>query len=232
MWKCAQAASASLYLNFRSLQRSGTKLGKQQKLEAGTNVADVGCGKGAYTRIMAQAFPKSNFLWFDYHRTSIEAARQSSSRKGLHNITLTESAANAYAGNDSDFVAVFDSLHDMGDPVGAAKHILGSLKPDGTWRVVEPFAHDSLKDNLNPAEEIYYSSSTLQCTPCTRLQAVGLCLGGQAGEARIRDVVTRAGFTRFRRTTDTPLNIVYQAKPSSISAGPCCDLLQLVRLAA
>lgn len=187
--------------------------GVQAKLQAGATVADVGCGKGASTMIMAKAFPNARFSGFDYHDASIAAATDSSKRQGLTNVTFAQSAASSYPGNQFDFVAVFDSLHDMGDPVGAAKHILGSLKPDGSWMIVEPFAHDQLKDNLNPVGQIYYSFSTLLCTPCSRSQDVGLCLGAQAGEARIRDVVTQAGFTRFRRASETPFNIVYEARP-------------------
>ena len=187
--------------------------GVQQRLEAGAQVADVGCGKGASTLLMAKAFPKSQFIGFDSHDGSVQGARATAERQGLGNARFTEAAAKAYPGKDFDFVAVFDSLHDMGDPAGAARHILQSLKPDGTWMIVEPFANDSLKDNLNPVGQIYYSFSTLLCTPCSRSQEVGLCLGAQAGEARIRDLVTSAGFTRFRRATETPFNIVYEARP-------------------
>ena len=187
--------------------------GVHQRLEAGAHVADVGCGKGASTLLMAKAFPASQFVGFDYHDGSIAGARQSAERQGLANVKFEAAAAKAYPGRNFDFVAVFDSLHDMGDPVGAAKHIFQSLKPDGTWMIVEPFANDELKDNLNPVGQIYYSFSTLLCTPCSRSQEVGLCLGAQSGEARIRDVVTSAGFTRFRRATETPFNIVYEARP-------------------
>jgi SAM-dependent methyltransferase len=187
--------------------------GVQQKLEAGARVADVGCGKGASTMLMAKAFPHSQFTGCDYHDGSITGARASAARQGLANVSFIEAAAKAYPGENFDLVAVFDSLHDMGDPVGAATHILSTLKPDGTWMIVEPFANDQLKDNLNPVGQIYYSFSTLLCTPCSRSQEVGLCLGAQSGEARIRDVVTSAGFTRFRRATETPFNIVYEARP-------------------
>jgi len=184
------------------------------KLEAGARVADVGCGKGASTILMAKAFPKSQFFGFDYHDKSIEGARETVAREGLSDrVTFHVSKAKEFPGRDYDFVAVFDCLHDMGDPVGAARHVRGSLKEDGTWMIVEPFANDELKDNLNPVGRVYYSFSTLLCTPCSRSQEVGLCLGAQSGEKRMRDVVTSAGFSRFRRATETPFNIVYEARP-------------------
>ncbi len=186
----------------------------QAKLEAGARVADVGCGKGASTLLMAKAFPKSRFFGFDYHDKSIEAARESAKRNGVADrVTFNVARAKEFPGKGYDFVAVFDCLHDMGDPVGAAAHVRQSLAEDGTWMIVEPFANDQLKDNLNPVGRVYYSFSTLLCTPCSRSQEVGLCLGAQAGEARIREVVTAAGFNRFRRATDTPFNIVYEARP-------------------
>jgi cyclopropane fatty-acyl-phospholipid synthase-like methyltransferase len=186
----------------------------EEKLKAGARVADVGCGKGASTILMAKAFPKSQFFGFDYHDKSIEAARDSARRNGVADHVIFEvSTAKAFPGRDYDFVAVFDCLHDMGDPVGAAAHVRQSLAKDGTWMIVEPFANDQLKDNLNPVGRVYYSFSTLLCTPCSRSQEVGLCLGAQAGETRIREVVTSAGFKRFRRATETPFNIVYEARP-------------------
>jgi ubiquinone/menaquinone biosynthesis C-methylase UbiE len=185
----------------------------KEKLEKGATVADVGCGKGASTLLMAQAFPKSTFTGFDYHDGSIEGARATAAKQGLSDrVTFGVAAAKGFPGK-YDLVTVFDCLHDMGDPVGAAKHVREALKPDGTWMIVEPFANDRLKDNMNPVGRMYYSFSTLLCTPCSRSQEVGLCLGAQAGEARIRDVVTQAGFTRFRRATETPFNIVYEARP-------------------
>ena len=184
------------------------------KLEAGARVADIGCGKGASTLLMAKAFPKSRFFGFDYHDKSIEAAREQARRDGLADrVTFEVAKAKEFPGKDYDFAAVFDYLHDMGDPVGAARHVRESLAKDGTWMIVEPFANDQLKDNLNPVGRVYYSFSTLLCTPCSRSQEVGLCLGAQAGEARIREVVSSAGFTRFRRATETPFNIVYEARP-------------------
>jgi len=186
----------------------------KQKLEAGARVADVGCGKGASTVLMAKAFPKSQFFGFDYHDKSIEAARETAKREGLTDrVTFEVAKAKEYPGKDYDFVAVFDCLHDMGDPVGAAAHVRESLNADGTWMIVEPFANDQLKDNLNPVGRVYYSFSTLLCTPCSRSQEVGLCLGAQSGEARMRQVITSAGFSRFRRATETPFNIVYEARP-------------------
>ncbi|HKQ88058.1 MAG TPA: class I SAM-dependent methyltransferase [Candidatus Acidoferrales bacterium] len=188
--------------------------GVKHKLEAGAKVADVGCGKGASTILMAKAFPKSQFFGFDYHDKSIEAARESAKREGVADrVTFAVAKAKEFPGTGYDFVTVFDCLHDMGDPIGAAAHIRQSVSNDGTWMVVEPYANDSLKDNLNPVGRVYYGFSTLLCTPCSRSQEVGLCLGAQAGEARIRDVVTSAGFSRFRRATETPFNIVYEARP-------------------
>ena len=185
----------------------------KQKLEAGARVADVGCGKGASTILMAKAFPKSRFFGFDYHDKSIEAAREIAKRERIADrVTFEVAKAKEYPGKGYDLVAVFDCLHDMGDPVGAAAHVRSTLHPDGTWMIVEPFANDELKDNLNPVGRVYYSFSTLLCTPCSRSQEVRLCLGAQSGEARIREVVTQAGFGRFRRATETPFNIVYEAR--------------------
>jgi SAM-dependent methyltransferase len=186
----------------------------KQKLEAGARVADVGCGKGASTLLMAKAFPKSRFFGFDYHDKSVESARESARLAEVAGcVSFDVSKAKEFPGKDYDFVAVFDCLHDMGDPVGAAQHVRQSLAKDGTWMIVEPFANDQLKDNLNPVGRVYYSFSTLLCTPCSRSQEVGLCLGAQAGEKRIREVVTSAGFSRFRRAAETPFNIVYEARP-------------------
>jgi SAM-dependent methyltransferase len=188
--------------------------GVQKKLEQGALVADVGCGKGASTILMAQSFPNSTFFGFDYHDGSIAGARESAKRLGVDARTTFEVAkAKDYPGTDYDLVTYFDCLHDMGDPVGAARHVRSTLADDGTWMIVEPFANDDLKDNLNPLGRAMYSFSTLLCTPCSRSQEVGLCLGAQAGEAKIRDVVTAAGFTRFRRAAETPFNIVYEARP-------------------
>jgi len=188
--------------------------GVVQKLESGARVADVGCGKGASTLLMAKAFPKSQFFGFDYHEHSIAGARESATRQGIAARARFDVAkAKEFPGKNYDLVCVFDCLHDMGDPIGAAAHIRQSLSKDGTWMIVEPYANDQLKDNLNPVGRVYYSFSTLLCTPCSRSQEVGLCLGAQAGEARIREVVSAAGFTRFRRAAETPFNIVYEARP-------------------
>jgi SAM-dependent methyltransferase len=187
--------------------------GVQARLERGARVADVGCGTGSSTLLMAKAFPKSEFFGFDYHTKSVEAARDKAKKEGLADrVTFDVAKAKEFPGAGYDFVAVFDCLHDMGDPIGAAKHVHKSLTPSGTWMIVEPFANDDLKDNLNPVGRVYYSFSTLLCTPCSRSQEVGLCLGAQAGEARIRDVITSAGFSKFRRATETPFNIVYEAR--------------------
>ena len=171
-------------------------------------------GKGASTLLLAKAFPKSKFFGFDYHAGSIEAARESAKREGITDqVSFQVSRAKDFPGQDYDLVAVFDCLHDMGDPIGAAAHVRQSLAKDGTWMIVEPYANDQLKDNLNPVGRVYYSFSTLLCTPCSRSQEVGLCLGAQAGETRIREVVRAAGFNHFRRAAETPFNIVYEARP-------------------
>jgi SAM-dependent methyltransferase len=187
--------------------------GMQQRLEAGARVADVGCGHGASTIIMAEAFPKSRFVGFDYHAPSIEHARASAERAGLGDRVRFEVAtAKDFPGNDYELVTVFDCLHDMGDPVGAAAHVRQSLRPGGAWMIVEPFANDRLEDNLNPVGRIFYSASTFICTPASRSQEVGTCLGAQAGEARMRDVVSRGGFAHFRRAAETPFNLIYEAR--------------------
>ncbi len=188
--------------------------GLDRKLKTGARVADIGCGHGASTILMAQAYPASTFVGFDYHDGSIAEARAAAQKAGVADRVRFEVAkAKEYAGKDYDFVAMFDCLHDMGDPVGAATHVRRSLKEDGHWMIVEPFANDALADNLNPVGRIYYAASTLLCTPCSRAQEVGLCLGAQAGEARMRTVVTSGGFTRFRRATETPFNLVFEARP-------------------
>jgi SAM-dependent methyltransferase len=188
--------------------------GVAQKLEAGGEVADVGCGLGASTILMAKAYPKSRFVGFDYHDGSIDAARKSAQRAGVADRVRFEVAkAKDFPGGEYDFVAVFDCLHDMGDPIGAATHVRKSLAQDGTWMIVEPFARDKLEDNLNPVGRVYYGFSTLLCTPCSRSQEVGLCLGAQAGEKRVREVVTAGGFSRFRCATQTPFNLVFEARP-------------------
>jgi SAM-dependent methyltransferase len=184
------------------------------KLQRGALVADVGCGHGASTILMAQAFPNSTFVGSDYHDGSIETARQNSREAGVaERVTFETAPAVAYRGTSYDLVTMFDCLHDMGDPAGAARHVRGTLKPDGTWMIVEPRAGDRIEENLNPVGRAYYGFSTLLCTPASLSQDVGLALGAQAGEARIRDVVTAAGFTRFRRVAETPFNLVFEARP-------------------
>jgi len=188
--------------------------GVEAKLKAGAKVADVGCGKGASTILMAQAYPKSKFFGFDMHDKSIEAARESAKRAGVADcVTFEVGSAKDFPGKNYDFVTFFDCLHDMGDPVGASSHVRQAMAKDGTWMIVEPFANDDLKDNLNPVGRVYYSFSTLLCTPCSRSQEVALCLGAQAGEKKIGEVTKQAGFSQFRRATETPFNLVYEAKP-------------------
>jgi SAM-dependent methyltransferase len=184
------------------------------KLERGATVADVGCGHGASTVLMAQAFPKSTFTGSDYHDGSIAEARKRAKEAGVADRTRFEIApANRYPGDGYDLVTMFDCLHDMGDPVGAARHVRDTLAPHGTWMIVEPAAGDSVEDNLNPVGRAYYGFSTLLCTPSSLSQEVGLALGAQAGEARIREVVEAAGFSRFSRVAETPFNLVFEARP-------------------
>jgi 2-polyprenyl-3-methyl-5-hydroxy-6-metoxy-1,4-benzoquinol methylase len=184
------------------------------KLKAGARVADVGCGLGASTILMAKHYPKSEFAGFDYHDKSIETAKQRAKEAGAADRIVFEVAmAKTYPGRDYDFVTFFDCLHDMGDPAGASAHVHSSLKKDGTWMIVEPFAGDKIEDNLNPIGRAFYGASTLLCTPASLSQEVGLALGAQAGEKRLRDVVTSGGFTRFRRATQTPFNLVFEARP-------------------
>jgi len=188
--------------------------GVDAKLKSGGRVADVGCGLGASTILMAKSYPKSEFVGFDYHDKSIETARQRAKDAGVADrIRFEVSKAKDYPGKDYDFVTFFDCLHDMGDPAGASAHVHSSLKKDGTWMIVEPFAGDKLEDNLNPIGRAFYGASTLLCTPASLSQEVGLALGAQAGEKRIRDVVTSGGFSRFRRATQTPFNLIFEARP-------------------
>jgi len=189
--------------------------GVSAKLASGGTVADVGCGHGASTMLMARAFPKSRFYGFDYHNGSIEYARHVAGRDGLlDQITFEVASAKNYPANGGyDLVTFFDCLHDMGDPVGAARRVLSTLKPDGTWMIVEPFAGDRPEQNHNPIGRIYYAASTMICTPASLAQEVGAALGAQAGEERIRKVVTSAGFTRFRTAAQTPFNLVFEARP-------------------
>jgi len=183
------------------------------KLEAGAAVADVGCGHGASTILMAQAYPRSRFFGFDYHLPSIEAARDAAAAARVDGrVTFELATAKDFPARGYDLIACFDCLHDMGDPIGAARHLRAALAEDGTWLLVEPFAHDCLGDNLNPVGRIFYSASTMICTPASLSQGGGVALGAQAGEVRLRDVVTKGGFTRFRRATETPFNLVLEAR--------------------
>lgn len=186
----------------------------EDKLNSGARVADVGCGLGASTILMAKAFPNSEFTGFDYHDKSIEGARRRADEAGVSDrVRFEVSASKTFPGDGYDLVTFFDCLHDMGDPVGAAAHVRKALKDDGTWMIVEPFANDAIADNLNPVGRVYYSASTMICTPASRSQEVGLGLGAQAGEAKLREVVQEGGFTRFRRATETPFNLVLEARP-------------------
>jgi len=183
------------------------------KLQAGAKVADVGCGHGASTVVMAQAYPKSTFFGFDYHAPSIATAKQRAKEAGVADrATFDEASAKAYAGTGYDLICFFDCLHDMGDPVGAARHAYQALSPDGTVLLVEPFAHDHLTDNLNPIGRMFYAASTFLCTPNSLSQEVGLGLGAQAGEGRLRAVLQEAGFQHFRRATETPFNLILEAR--------------------
>jgi len=183
------------------------------KLTAGAKALDVGCGHGASTILMAKAFPQSKFVGIDYHGPSIETARARAAEAGVKNTQFEVADATSYAGGDYDFIAFFDCLHDMADPAGAARHACQSLKPDGNCMIVEPFAGDRVEDNLNPVGRVYYGASSLVCVPVS-LARQGPALGAQAGEGRLRDVVVKqGGFTRFRRATETPFNIVLEARP-------------------
>jgi SAM-dependent methyltransferase len=187
--------------------------GVQEKLERGAKVADVGCGHGASTIIMADAFPNSEFVGFDYHEASIERARRTASDAGVSARTsFAVASAKDYPGEGYDLVCVFDCLHDMGDPVGASAHVLETLDADGAWMIVEPFANDRVEDNLNPVGRVFYGASTTICTPASLSQEVGLALGAQAGQARLTEVLSEGGFTRVRRATETPFNLVLEAR--------------------
>jgi len=188
--------------------------GVEEKLRRGAQVADVGCGHGASTILMAQAYPKSTFTGYDYHEPSIQHAATAAKQAGVADrVTFKVAASKDYPGSGFDLVAFFDCLHDMGDPVGAARHVRSTLKPDGTWLIVEPFAGDRIEDNLNPVGRVFYAASTMICTPASRSQEIGLALGAQAGERKLRDVATQGGFTHFRCATETPFNLVLEAQP-------------------
>jgi SAM-dependent methyltransferase len=188
--------------------------GMDEKLRSGARVADVGCGHGASTLLMAAEYPQSTFVGSDYHEDSIDQARKRATDAGLDGrVSFEVSSAQSFNGGPYDLVTSFDSLHDMGDPLGAAKHIRGALQPDGTWMIVEPAAGDSVADNLNPVGRVYYSLSTFLCVPNALSQSGGYALGAQAGERPVRRLAGDAGFTRFRRVAETPFNIVYEARP-------------------
>jgi ubiquinone/menaquinone biosynthesis C-methylase UbiE len=188
--------------------------GVADKLTVGGRVADVGCGHGASTVLLAQTYPQARILGSDYHQASIDTARKRAADAGVANTVRFEVAsAQTFSGTGYDLIATFDCLHDMGDPPGAARHIRQAVDADGTWLIVEPLAGDTLADNLNPVGRVYYSFSTFLCMPNARSQPGGDTLGAQAGEAAIRRVAEQAGFTRFRRATETPFNAIYEARP-------------------
>lgn len=191
--------------------------GVVDKLSSGAAVADVGCGHGASTILMAQSFPNARVRGTDSHAGSIATARtraaEAAQAAGTSQIEFETADAEAFTGGPYDLVTMFDCLHDMGDPVGAARHVREVIAEDGTWMIVEPIAGDHVEDNLNPVGRAYYGFSTLLCTPSSLSQPVGLALGTQAGPARIRDVISAAGFTRFRIAAQTPFNNVFEVRP-------------------
>ena len=188
--------------------------GADSKLRAGAKVADIGCGFGASTVLLAREYPNSAFTGSDYHDRSIEIARKRAADAGVAGrVSFEVATASEFSGTGYDLAATFDCLHDMGDPLGAARHVRQALAPDGTWLIVEPYAGDAITDNLNPIGRIYYNGSTLLCVPNAMSQAGGYTLGAQAGEAAIRQLVTDAGFTRFRRAAETPFNLIFEARP-------------------
>jgi SAM-dependent methyltransferase len=187
--------------------------GVEARLKAGALVADIGCGHGASTLLMAKAYPRSKFFGFDYHAPSIETARKKAVEAGVSNrVSFQVAGSKMFPGAGYDLVAFFDCLHDMGDPAGAARHVRESLAPGGTWMIVEPFAHDEIAANLNPIGRIMYSASASICVPCSLSQEVALGLGAQAGPANIEKVVRRGGFTHFHKATETPFNMVFEAR--------------------
>jgi 2-polyprenyl-3-methyl-5-hydroxy-6-metoxy-1,4-benzoquinol methylase len=187
--------------------------GVADRLRQGTRVADVGCGHGASTTLMAQAFPNARFAGFDYHEPSIVVARRRADEVGVADrVTFDVARSTDYPGTGYAFVTHFDCLHDMGDPVGAARHVRESLDDNGTWMIVEPFAGDRVEENLTPVGRMLYAASTMICVPAS-LAHHGPALGAQAGEARIREIVTAGGFTRFRRATQSRFNLVFEARP-------------------
>jgi SAM-dependent methyltransferase len=188
--------------------------GVHERLEAGGSVADVGCGHGVSSIVIAQGYPSAEVAGFDYHDESIAQARRRAEAAGVSDrVRFEVAAADEFPGSDYDLVACFDCLHDMGDPVAVARHVHEALAGDGTWLIVDPYAGDRVEDNLNPVGRAYYAFSTMLCTPSSLSQDGGLALGAQAGEARLREVATAGGFTRFRRATETPFNLVLEGRP-------------------
>jgi SAM-dependent methyltransferase len=187
--------------------------GVEAKLRGGARVADIGCGHGASTLLMAKAYPKSTFIGFDYHKPSIEKAREKAKEAGVADrVTFEVAPAKDFPGKDYDLVAFFDCLHDMGDPVGAAKHVKSTLAKGGTWMIVEPFSNDADAANHNPVGRIFYSASATICVPCSLAQEVGMGLGAQAGPARLEKVARDGGFGSFKKATETPFNMVFEAR--------------------
>lgn len=188
--------------------------GVDDKLTTGARVADIGCGLGTSSLLLAEAYPNATVVGSDYHAESIELARQKAEEAGVTDrVTFEVATAQTFTGADYDLVMMFDCLHDMGDPVGAARRVLEALAPDGSWLVVEPYASDRPEENFNPVGRLYYSGSTFLCVPNGLSQPGGRALGAQAGETAVREVMTEAGFTRFRRAAQTPFNLVYEVRP-------------------
>jgi len=187
--------------------------GVTEKLKKGAKVADIGCGHAASTIIMAKAFPNSTFIGFDFHEDSIQQAKSRANDANVTNISFEVSTAKTFHGKDYDFITFFDCLHDMGDPVGACAHVKDALKPDGTCMIVEPFANGSLEENLNPVGRAFYAFSTMLCVPCSLNQEVGLALGAQAGEEKLKETIMAGGFSHFKRATETPFNLILEARP-------------------
>jgi 2-polyprenyl-3-methyl-5-hydroxy-6-metoxy-1,4-benzoquinol methylase len=208
----SRARSCSRWVRLRP--SSPALEGVQEKLLSGAKVADIGCGLGASTILLAREYPNSAFAGSDYHDQSIDLARKRAEDAGVSGrATFEVATAAAFSGTGYDLAATFDCLHDMGDPLSAARHIRQALAPDGTWLIAEPNAGDTINDNLNPVGRIYYNASTLLCIPNAMSQAGGYTLGAQAGEAAIRQLITDAGFTRFRRAAETPFNLIYEVRP-------------------
>lgn len=185
--------------------------GVEERLKAGAKIADIGCGHGSSSILMAEAYPNSTVYGFDFHEPSIEEARAKAKAAGLDNVNFEVASAKDFPGEDYALACIFDALHDMGDPVGAARHVHDTLADDGRFLLVEPLAGDSMADNMHPIGQIFYAFSTTVCTPASLAQEVGLALGAQAGQRRLTDVLTEAGFTKVRRASETPTNMVLEA---------------------